>query len=50
MCTTWGIFKDENKIPNIILLSMWRGKEEFDALYKRVYDLSRGYRGIDGLS
>lgn len=49
VCTTWGIFKDDNKIPNIILLSMWRGKEEFDALYKRMYDLSRDYRGIEGV-
>lgn len=39
-CTTWGLFNDQNMIPNLILLSLWRGKLEYPelrSLAKRLY-------------
>jgi predicted phage terminase large subunit-like protein len=40
-CTTWGLFNDDNRRPNIILLGMWRGRMEYPELRtmaKRLYD------------
>jgi len=39
-CTTWGVFYDQNRIENVILLSMWRGRVEYPELRelaKRMY-------------
>ncbi len=39
-CTTWGVFFDQNRIENVILLSMWRGRVEYPELReiaKRLY-------------
>lgn len=40
-CTTWGIFKDEHGVDNIILLSTWRGRVEYPDLKRMAIRLSR---------
>lgn len=42
--TTWGVFEDDYKIKNLILLNMWRGKMEYPDLRKLAQRLSRDYR------
>lgn len=34
-CTTWGVFVDDDKLYNIILLSQWRGRVGYPELRKR---------------
>jgi hypothetical protein len=46
-CTTWGVFEDENNIPNIILLNMWRGKVNFPDLRKMAHRLALNYHDTD---
>lgn len=42
--TTWGVFEEENtKIPNVILLSMWRERCEYSELLKRVKRMAEDY-------
>jgi predicted phage terminase large subunit-like protein len=43
-CTTWGYFYDVNKIPCIILLSLWRGRIEYPELRALVKNLFEDYR------
>jgi predicted phage terminase large subunit-like protein len=43
-CTTWGLFEDDKKATNIILLNMWRGKVEFPVLRKMAKRLYEDYR------
>ncbi len=39
-CTTWGVFDDEHKVPNIILLHSWQGKVEFPDLRRKAQELA----------
>lgn len=42
--TTWGVFEEENtKIPNVILLSQWRERCEFNVLLKRSQRMANDY-------
>jgi len=41
--TTWGVFEDENKIPNVILLAVWRRRCEYPELRERIFRLSNDY-------
>jgi phage terminase large subunit-like protein len=42
-CTTWGIFRDQRDIPNVMLLSLFKGKLEYPELRKKVVELSSNY-------
>ena len=48
-CTVWGLWRDEHMIPNIILLNMWRGKEEYPELRRKIKDMAEDYRMSDGV-
>ncbi len=41
--TTWGVFRDERDIPNVILLGMWRDRCEYPELRSRIIRLSKDY-------
>jgi phage terminase large subunit-like protein len=41
--TTWGVFRDEHGIPNIILLSVWRERCEYPELRERVKRMAVDY-------
>lgn len=41
--TTWGVFFDEHKVPNVIFLSMWRERCEYPELRKRLLRMSENY-------
>jgi len=43
-CTTWGVFYDENRIENLILLSMWRDRIEYPELREMAKRLYYDYR------
>lgn len=43
-CTTWGLFKDDNGITNLILLGLWRGKVEYPELRRMAQRLYKDYR------
>lgn len=43
-CTTWGVFYDHNRIENVILLSLWRGRVEYTELRERAKRLYFDYR------
>lgn len=43
-CTTWGLFNDENNIPNLILINMWRGRVEYPDLRKLAKQFYKDYR------
>jgi predicted phage terminase large subunit-like protein len=42
--TTWGVFDDDNDVPNLILLSAWRGRVEWPILRRMVQRMARDYR------
>lgn len=42
-CTTWGIFKDDQDYPSLILLGAWRKRVEFPELYEAVQRMSQDY-------
>ena len=42
-CTTWGVFDDENDIPNIILLSAWRDRAEWPVLRRMAQRMAIDY-------
>lgn len=42
--TTWGVFDDDNDVPNLILLSAWRGRVEWPILRRQVQRMARDYR------
>lgn len=46
--TTWGVFKDDQGIPNIMLLSAFRKKMEFPELYEAMLRMSRHYLDFNG--
>jgi len=43
-CTTWGVFTDENKITNIILLDALEERLEFPDLKTRAYEMYKEYK------
>lgn len=43
-CTTWGIFRDQHNIRNVILLSAWRGRVEYPTLRRYAQRLYNDYR------
>lgn len=43
-CTTWGIFKDDNKFPAVMHLGTWRGRGTYDVLRDRAKRLFLDYR------
>lgn len=42
--TTWGVFDDENGVPNLILLSAWRDRAEWPVLRRMVQRMAADYR------
>ena len=42
--TTWGVFDNDEGIPNLILLSAWRGRVEWPILRRQVQRMARDYR------
>jgi predicted phage terminase large subunit-like protein len=42
--TTWGVFDDDNGIPNLILLSAWRERAEWPILRRMVQRMATDYR------
>ena len=42
-CTTWGVFYDENKVANIILLDALQERLEFPDLKKRALEMYKEY-------
>lgn len=46
-CTTWGVFKDERKVNNIMLLSVYREKVEYPDLRKMAIRLSKNYMDVN---
>jgi predicted phage terminase large subunit-like protein len=42
--TTWGVFDDDNDIPNLILLSVWRERAEWPVLRRMVQRMAIDYR------
>lgn len=46
-CSTWGVFDDENEIPNLILLSTWRDRAEWPILRRMAQRLSTDYKDDD---
>jgi predicted phage terminase large subunit-like protein len=43
-CTTWGVFYDHNYIENVILLSMWKAREEYPEVRERIKRMYYDYR------
>lgn len=43
-CTTWGLFKDDNDVLNLILLNMWLGRVEYPDLRRLAIRFSNDYR------
>lgn len=43
-CTTWGLFRDDNKYYNLILLGMYREKAQYPELRAMAKRLYRDYR------
>jgi len=41
--TTWGLFEDDHKVMNLILLALWRGKLEYPDLRKFIQRLANNY-------
>lgn len=46
-CTTWGVFKDDRGIYNVMLLSSFRGRLEYPDLRKMATRLSYNYQDTD---
>lgn len=46
-CTTWGVFTDRRKLPNIMLLSLFTGQIEYPELRKMVIRLAKNYMDTD---
>jgi predicted phage terminase large subunit-like protein len=42
-CTTWGVFKDDSGAPNMILLSVWRGRKEYHEVRSMAQRLAADY-------
>lgn len=46
-CTTWGVFNDDIGRPNIILLSLYRGRIEMPELYEMAQRLYNNYHDTE---
>ncbi|GAO98963.1 terminase-like family protein [Caedimonas varicaedens] len=46
-CTTWGLWKDNHDVDNMVLLGIWRGRVEYHELLKRAKRLHFDYRDTD---
>lgn len=46
-CTTWGVFKDDGGILNVMLLSLFQGQIEYPDLRKMAVRLSNNYEDTD---
>jgi predicted phage terminase large subunit-like protein len=46
-CTTWGVFRDDAGIPNLMLLSVWRGKKEYHAIRSMAQRLAADYLDVN---
>lgn len=42
-CTTWGVFRDQHELPNMILLAAWRKRCEYNELREHAKRLSKNY-------
>lgn len=42
-CTTWGVFKDDQGSPNLILLSVWRGRKEYHEVRSMAQRMAANY-------
>jgi predicted phage terminase large subunit-like protein len=42
-CTTWGLFKNSYGVPNIILLSLWKGRLENPEVRRMMIRLAKNY-------
>lgn len=45
-CTNWGVFKDDRDVPNVILLSAWRGKLEQPDLRRFMIRMAHNYHDV----
>ncbi len=45
-CTTWGIFKDQHDVAQIMLLSMWHGRLENPDVRRMMIRLAKNYYDI----
>lgn len=43
-CTTWGIFDDQYRVPNLMLMAMWRGHVLYPDLRRIAQKLAMDYR------
>lgn len=43
-CTTWGVFYHDHNIPNVMLLSLWRGRVEYPELRQMAKRLYKDWR------
>lgn len=43
VCTTWGVFTDNDGRPNVGLMDVWRDRVEFPELKKKALELYRRY-------
>lgn len=43
-CTTWGVFKNKDNVPSLILLGLWRGRVEYPELRLMAQRLYKDYR------
>lgn len=43
VCTTWGVFRDEDGRPNIGLMHLWRARVEFPELKQKAIELYRRF-------
>lgn len=46
-CTTWGIFRGHNNVPNVFLISLYKGQLEYPDLRKMVVRLAHNYYDTD---
>lgn len=44
VCTTWGVFRDDDGRPNVILIDLWRDRVEFPDLKKKALELHKLHR------
>lgn len=47
-CTVWGVFKNDQNVPNVILLNVWRGRLEYPELRRQIKQMSADWRNDDG--
>lgn len=42
-CTTWGVFRDQFNVPNVILLDLWRDRVEYPELRHMAQRMAKNY-------